>query len=415
MFLDSLFKNNKPALQSAKLLDGTYPLFSQFGKNIYASDIVQMAIDCIATEISKLQPRHIRTDTNGIQTIPNSSLNRLFKFAPNPLMTTRDFLEKITWQLYMNYNAFIYPTYEIASDPKTNQSTTSYTGFYPLNPRTVEFLQDKADTLFVKFYFNNGTDFTLPYNEIIHLRKKFSVNDVMGGGRNGQPDNDGLLKVLEINEVITEGIAKGIKSSLNIRGILKMNTLLEGDLLQAERKRLEESIANNSSGIITMDLKGEYTPLTVDPKIIDKDTMEFIQAKILNWYGTPLKILSGTYTDEDYQAFYERTLENVIIGLGQAFSKTLFSQNALNFGNEIIFYQRDMMYMSTANKLKLLETAGSQGLLTDDQKLAILGYPPLADGSGTRRTMSLNYISSDIVDQYQMNKAKVTDTTKGGD
>lgn len=223
MFLDSLFKNNKPALQSAKLLDGTYPLFSQFGKNVYASDIVQMAIDCIATEISKLQPQHIRTDNNGIQTIPNSSLNRLFKFAPNPLMTTRDFLEKITWQLYMNYNAFIYPTYEITSDPKTNQSTTSYTGFYPLNPRTVEFLQDESDTLFVKFYFNNGTDFVLPYDEIIHLRKKFSVNDVMGGGMNGQPDNAALLKVLEINEVITEGIAKGIKSSLNIRGILKMS------------------------------------------------------------------------------------------------------------------------------------------------------------------------------------------------
>ena len=76
------------------MLDGLIPVFSQFGHDIYASDVVQMAIDCIATEISKLQPRHIRTDANGMQTVPKSSINRLFKFAPNPLMTTRDFLEK---------------------------------------------------------------------------------------------------------------------------------------------------------------------------------------------------------------------------------------------------------------------------------------------------------------------------------
>ena len=37
MLLDSLFKNNKSNknLQYAKMLDGSYPAFSQFGKNIY--------------------------------------------------------------------------------------------------------------------------------------------------------------------------------------------------------------------------------------------------------------------------------------------------------------------------------------------------------------------------------------------
>ena len=96
----------------AQLLSGHAPIYSQYGQDIYASDLVQMAIDCIATEISKLQPKHIRTNADGSQEIPRSSLNRLFKFSPNPLMTTSDFLEKITWLLYMNYNVFIYPVFE---------------------------------------------------------------------------------------------------------------------------------------------------------------------------------------------------------------------------------------------------------------------------------------------------------------
>lgn len=403
-------KYNNNRLTYAKMLDGSIPVFSQFGKNIYANDIVQMCIDCIATEISKLQPKHIRTNNDdGTQTIPKSSLNRLLRFSPNPLMTTRDFLEKIVWLLYTNYNAFVYPMYDLVS--VNGNATRNYTALFPLNPIQVDFLQDEAGKLFVKMYFAGGNNFTLPYDSVIHLRKRFSVNDIMGGGANGQPDNDPLLKVLSINETITEGIGKAIKSSLSIRGVLKINTMLDDEKQQAERKRFEDAITSSQTGILPMDLKGEYVPLTVDPKVIDKDTMAFIQDKILFWYGVPLKILSGTFNDEEYQAFYEKTLESPIISLGQAFSKTIFTPRELDVGNEIVFYQRDMMYLSTASKLKLLEVAGAQGLLMDDQKLAILGYPPLADGTGSRRTISLNYISVDIADEYQLRRAG---TNQGG-
>jgi len=64
-----------------------------------------------------------------------------------------------------------------------------------------------------------------------------------------------------------------------------------------------------------------------------------------------------------------------------------------------------MMYLSTKSKLELIKIAGEQGLLTDDQKLHILGYPPLPDGKGKRRTISLNYVSTEIADEYQLKRA----------
>jgi len=391
-------------MQYAKMLDGSYPVFSQFGQNIYASDVVQMAIDCIATEISKLQPRHIRIDNEGGQTTPKSDINRLFNFAPNPLMTTRDFLEKIIWLLYMNYNCFIYPAYEVVRDSR-GQVHREYTALYPLNPTMVTFLQDAQNKIFVKMDFSGGASFTLAYSDVIHLRKKFSVNEIMGGGAHGQPDNQALQKVLAINDTVIEGLAKAIKTSLTIRGILKINTMLDDEKQRAERKRFEDAVTSSLSGILPMDLKGEYIDLKPDPKIIDKDTIAFIQDKILNWYGVPLKIISGAFNDEEYQAWYEKTLEPIIISLGQAFSKTMFTENALNHGNEIVFYHRDMMYLSTKSKLELIKIAGEQGLLTDDQKLHILGYPPLPDGKGKRRTISLNYVSTEIADEYQLKRA----------
>ncbi|SMQ75951.1 phage portal protein, HK97 family [Bacillus sp. OV166] len=403
-------KNNK-SMQYAKMLNGYAPVFSQFGNDVYASDVVQTCIDIIATECSKLMPKHIRTDTNDMQTNVKSNINRLFKFSPNELMTTKDFIEKIIWLLYMNYNSFIYPTYDvvIGADGKTRKE---YTGFYPVNPTQVTFLQDETGSLFVKLQFSSGYDYTLAYSDIIHLRKKFSVSEIMGGGLSGQPDNSAILKVLGINDTVLQGLEKGIKTSFSIRGIIKINTMLDDAKQQEERKRFETSMRNSESGILPMDLKNEYQDIKVDPKIIDKDTLQFLQDKILNYYGVSVPILSGDFNDEQYQAFYEKTLEPIIISLGQAFSKTLFSNRELDVGNEIVFYQKDMMYLSTNAKLNLLKTAGEQGLLTDNQKLAILGYPPIEGGD--KRTISLNYIDVNLAANYQLKQAGATGTEGKG-
>ncbi|WP_416149496.1 phage portal protein [Salipaludibacillus sp. HK11] len=405
MILQNLLnKNNKnqhdQQMRHAQMLNGTLPIFSQFGESIYASDVVNSCVDVVATELSKLRPKHIRTDSNGMQTVVNGSLNRLFKFSPNDLMTTRDFLEKTVSLLFMNLNVFIYPTYDIITDRKSGAKRKEYTGLYPLNPSQVEFLQDEKGKLFVKFIFQTGIDYTLPYTDVIHLRKKFSVNDVMGGGINGQPDNEALLKVLQINDSVLQGLEKSIKTSMTVRGILKMNTMLDDGSQEKERKRFEEAIRKSETGILPMDLKGDYQDIKMDPKLVDKDTLDFLDNKILKNYGVSVAILSGDFTDDQYQAFYERVLESVVIGLGQGFSKCLFTKRELEHGNEIVFYQRDMMYLSTKNKLALIKTTGEQGLLNDNQKLHILGYGPI-DG-GERKTQSLNYINRDIIDEYQL-------------
>lgn len=385
------------------MLSGSTPVFSQFGQNIYASDVVQMCIDKTAKEISKLQPKHIRTDNKGMQSTPKSSFNRLFKYKPNELMTTRDFLEKTVWLLFLNYNAFIYPKFNLIEEPNGGY-TREYTGFYPLNPTTVTFLQDTTDKLFVKLQFANGSDFTIAYSDIIHLRKKYSVNDVMGGGYDGKPDNQALLKVLSINDTLLQGLDKAIKTSLSVRGIVRINTMLDDDKQEKERHRLEEAIDDGTSGIIALDLKGDYIPLNPDPKLIDKETLQFLQNKILNWYDMPVKIFTGEFSDEDYQAWYEQALEPIVIGLGQAFTPTVFSQMEIAHGNEIVFYQRDMQYLSTKSKLELIKIGGEQGLLQDNQKLALLGYPPIENGH--RITQSLNFIDRELVNDYQMYKAK---------
>lgn len=415
MALKDFFKNlttGKPTTEDRmRMLSGISPIFSQFGQDVYASDVVQNCIDVIATECSKLKPRHIRMDANGNQKMAKGGLQRLFRISPNEMMTTRDFIEKTIWQLYLHSNVFIYPTYVDVPGPD-GSNTRKYTGIYPLDPNTVEFWTDTTDRVFVTLKFANGQQFDLAYTNVIHIRKKFSVNEVMGGGLDGQPDNAPLLKVLDINDTMLQGLKKAIKHSLNIRGILNIKSVMDDETQQKERARFEKALESGDSGLAALDFKGEYIPITSDPKIVDKDTLEFLQSSVLNHFGVSVPILSGDFTDDQYQAFYEKTLEPLVISLGQAFSKTLFSSTQLDHGNEIVFYPDKLLFTNTKNRIAVADILGNRGAITNNRLLELFGYAPYEGGDV--RYMNLNYVDTEIANQYQLTRAKLGKAPDGG-
>ncbi len=411
-------------IRYAKMMNGYSPVFNNFGNNVYASDIVQNAISIVCNDMSKLSPKHIIINPNDdMQSIVNDELNRLLKFGPNPLMTTSDFISKIVFQYEYNKNAFIYPTYN-KIPLGDNKHKRYYTGLWPLNPTLVEFLEDSTGKLFIRFYFADGEPYILPYEDVIHWRKDYSLNDFMGGDELGKANNKSLLKLLNANDTIIQGLENGVKASFSVRGILKMNTMLDDEKQEAERMKFESKMRNSESGILPIDNKGDYIPLKIDPKFIDKDTLEFIDNRILAMkfeskmrnsesgilpidnkgdyiplkidpkfidkdtlefidnrilanYGVSRPIFNGDFTEEQYQAYYEKKLEPMIISLGRSFTKTLFTPRQLEIGHEIIYYQQGLMYMNTTNKINAVDMLTRIGSLTDNQVLAAFGYPPL--------------------------------------
>lgn len=403
MLLDVLFKQAPTGSRVAALLNGQTPLYSQYGQNIYASDIVQTCVDCIASEISKLQPKHIRRDPNTGKLLSpaNASINKLLRYMPNPLMTTRDFLEKIIWTLYLNSNAFIYPAYDVVKDARGNESR-QYSGFWPLNPTMVEWLEDAAGALFVKMTFQGGKSTTLPYEDLIHLRKKYSINDIMGGGRAGTADNAALLKVLSINDTILTGTATNITLNQGIRGVLRVNTVLDEEKKGAERKAFMESV-KRGDGIVVQDFKGEFTPVNLTAAVIDSPTLAFVDSKILRWFGVSLPVLNGAFTDAEYSAFFNKTLEPIINAMNQSFTATLFSPNERSYGNEVVFFHKALELTDVKNKLAVVDSLGDRGAMSNNELRALFGMMPI-EGGDTYYT-SLNYINAAIADMYQLLRA----------
>lgn len=414
-WFDKLFRRKPKATKYAPSLGGYLPIFTQFGDNIYASDVVQQALKCIVDEIMKLNPTHVRYKDTDPTPVKGSSIQRVLE-NPNPLMTTSDFLEKMCWLLLLNYNVFIIPTYYTWIDDKTGAERRYYEALYPIQPTQVDFIEDAAGRLFVSFRFMNGYQSTVPYDDVIHVKYNYSVNQYMGGNLLGQPDHEALLKTLELNHQLLEGVAKAMKASYAVNGVVKYNTMLDDGQIAAALQELEEKLKKNESGFLPLDLKAEFTPLEHKSAIVDENTLKFIDEKILRNFGVPLCILTGDYTKEQYEAFYQKTLEPLIIKFSQAFTKKVFTERERDFGNKIELYPKDLIFMTVSQTLEMINMLSPTGAMFENEKRVALGLRPLPELEG-KRYMSLNWIDATQAATYQIGKNEnvnidVVDETK---
>lgn len=399
-WFDKLFKRQPRNSKFAPTLDGFVPIYSQFGTNIYASDVVQQALKCIVDEMKKLKPMHVRYNGSDPVPVQSGDIKEVLE-EPNPLMTQSEFLEKICWLLLMNYNVFIIPTYYTWIDEKTGAERRYYESLYPINPTQVDFIEDAGGRLFVKFWFWNGETTTVRYDDVIHIKYNYSVNQYMGGNELGQPDHKALLSTLELNDTLLKGVAKAMKASYAVNGVVKYNTLMDDGKTEQALKELERKLKNNESGFMPLDLKSEFMPLEHNSQLVDKDTLKFIDEKILRNFGVPLAILTGDFTKEQYEAFYQKTLEPLIVSISQAFTKKIFTKRERAFGNKIELYPKELIFMTISQTLEMINILSPTGGLFENEKRVALGLQPLPELEG-KRYMSLNWIDANNANQYQV-------------
>lgn len=389
----------------ARMLNGTTPIFSQFGDDIFMSDVVQQCAYCIVTEMKKLNPRHVRRFGLDVAPVDDSSIQKVLE-NPNPVMTKSDMLEKITYSVLANYNAFVY---------MERDSAGRLLNLWPLSPTQVTFLEDARERLYLDLLFANGSGYIIPYDSVIHIKTHYFSNDFMGGDETGQPDNDALLDTLNLNHMMLQGVRKALGASFAINGVVKYNTLLDDGKIAAEIAAFEQRLANSQSGILGLDNKAEIVQFKRDIKIVDTDLLKFIDDKILRHFGVPLAILEGDYSTETYEAFYNRVLEPLIINFSEAFTKGIFTQHAIQgYDNHIYFYPKELIFMSTNQVLQMVHELGQTGTLYENEKRIAFGLEPLEELRGVR-LMSLNYVNADDAREYQLGKGAIADDGNNND
>lgn len=376
----------KKQLVRTELLNTNNLLFTPFSGGAYDNDIYRGAVDAIARNAGKLKGQHVYYYDGTQKAGRDERLNRLLQIAPNEYMTAFDLFYKLTTHYYLFNNAFAF----LNKDNKGNVIS-----IYPITCSNADFFADPSDNVYIKFMFTNGNFYTLPYADIIHLRRCYNSNELLGD------NNTAIYPALELAHTENEGIINGIKSGATLRGILKFTTILAPDKLKAEKEAFVNDYLDlsNNGGIAVTDSKSDYTPINNTPAKIDAEEIKQTKTKIYNYLGITEKIVNSSYTEDEFNAFFESVLEPLALQLSLEFTRKVFNEREQAFGNRIVFDSGRMIYSSNTTKLNLIKELLPFGMLTINQALEILNLPPVEGGE--KRLQSLNYADADIVNEYQ--------------
>ena len=382
-------KKEQPQKQTEtflQMLNSVNPYFTPLTDNIYDSKTARLCIDRIATHCAKLIPRHIQSRSNNFI---NGDINFLLQNQPNPLMTTFDFIYKVISILYTDSNSFVY----IQKD-----KTGMIIAFYPVLATSYELLQDEANNIYLQFNFINGQTYWLPYYDLIHLRLFYNKHDIYG-------ENNRILKPdLETALASSEGIKNAIKTSNNLKGILKFtNTMMKEKDIKANKDAFVRDFLNleNSSGIAGLDAKAEFQEVNLKPITLDKAQLEQVNNNVYDYFGISEEIVRNKFTPEQWNAFYEGVIEPRAIQMSDEFTAKIFTRQAIKDGHRIIFTANRIQYLAPKDKIEMLQTVLPFGLLTKDMALEILDLPPIGGEEGSKILQSLNNIDSNIANDYQ--------------
>ena len=384
--LDRIFKNNKQAVAKAELVRDNTAVFTSWSGNAYLNDIYRGAVDAIARNAGKLHGAHI-VKYDGVKRETESKLNRLLQVAPNEYMNSYDFIYKLATHYYLFNNSFAFINRDLNGNIQS---------IYPVTCTQADFIADTRGELYIQFRFKNGKTVILPYRDIVHLRRNFNSDELLGD------TNEALIPALELAHTQNEGIINGIKSSANIRGILKYTQILAPEKLEQEKEKFiaDYLSMNNSGGVVVTDPKTEYTPINSTVANIDAEQLKTVQTKIYNYLGVTEEIVNSSYDENQFNSFYESVLEPFCLQLSLEFTRKLFTERELAFGNCIVFDSGRMIYSNNGTKVNLIKELLPYGVLTINQALEILNLPPVADGD--KRLQTLNVVDAEKANQYQL-------------
>lgn len=382
---DRLFRRER-SVTSSQVIEETQS-FSAFTGDAYSNDIFREGVDAIARNAGKLKGSHVIKYRDHDREEGDCKINRLLQVRPNPFMSAYDFIYKLVTRLYLYNNSFAY----IDRDQRG-----TVVGLYPITASHVDLLSDQNGRLYCGFLLRSGRQIVLPYEDIIHLRRFFNDDDILGA------DNFAIVPGLELAQTQNEGLVNGIKSGASIRGILKFTQIMSPEKLKAEKDAFITDYLEigNDGGVVATDQKMDYQPIESKPIVLNADQTKAIRDKVFSYLGVTEAIVSSSYTEDQFSAFYESTIEPIATALSQEMTAKIFSEREQAFGNEIIFESGRLQFTSNSTKVNLIAQLVPLGLLTINQALEILNLPGVADGD--RRLQALNMIDADQANKYQI-------------
>lgn len=179
---------------------------------------------------------------------------------------------------------------------------------------------------------------------------------------------------------------------------MKFTSLVNPAQVKAEKEQFVKDYfsLSNSGGIAATDQRFEFVPTAQTAYNVPHEAVEAVNKEICAYLGLSPKIVSAEYTEDEFAAFYESLIEPLAILMSLEFSRKC--------GEQITFTAERLEFSSAATRISLLRELLPFGVISINEARKLLALPEVPDGD--RRLQSLNYVTADKADAYQLEESE---------
>lgn len=373
----------------------------QANGNLADSDIVGAIANAIASNVGKLQPQIVRRTDDGLS-VRNDYLSRILSLRWSPETDAYSALYRIASDLVYHSNAYAVIFY--TPDFMRVQSIV------PVTVSNVQIWEDENGVLLFRFRWEyDGKFYTLPYMNVIHIRSRFDRKRFMGTA----PDSQ-LKNTLELIDTTGEALRSAVRNSANLKGYLKYNNFIDDDELKKKVKEFQDAYmsAANDGGIAGLDNSMEFHDINQKTPNIPVIQSQYLRDNVYRYYGVNEKILTSTFTEAEWNSFYENVIEPISIQLSLEFTYKLLTERERGFGNKIIFTANRLQYATLQTRMTIGGGLYDRGIITINEFRELMYYEPIEGGDV--RMISLNYVKTGDQSLYQVGKDDGAESGDGG-
>jgi HK97 family phage portal protein len=278
-----------------------------------------------------------------------------------------------------------------------NDDFTKIKSIIPITTTSLRIFEEN-DNIFCQFtWAYDKKTYTVPYSSVIHLKARYSKKRFLGT----EPD-DQLKNSLELLDVTGQGLRNIVKNSANLKGYLKYNNFIDDDELKAKVKEFQTAYmdASNEGGLAGLDNSADFKEIAQRTPIIPTGQSQFLRDNIFRYYNLNDKILMSTFSESEWNAFYESVIEPIAIQLSLEFTYKVLTERERGFGNKITFNANRLQYATLQTRVAVGKDLYDRGTITINELRELMYYEPIEGGDV--RMVSLNYVKADEQSIYQV-------------
>jgi hypothetical protein len=360
-----------------KTLSAYQPIFTSRQGSVYEMLLTRAAIHTLATHSSKLKPEVIGA--------ANAPLRTILQTSANPLMNISQLIYRTRTILEIETAAFIIPLYDLTGN--------IIQGFWSILPSRADVVEDpETGDPWLRYQFTNGKRAAVPWNRVAVVTKYQYADDFFG------TNNTPLTGTLDVMHIQEEGMQDAVKQAANIRFLAQVNGQIRPEDITRKRDAFaaDNLAADNKTGLLVYDNTfANLTPVNSQPWIVSPAQMKLIQGNVNSYFGVNEAILQNSFTEEQWNAFYEGAIEPFAVNLGMELTRVCFTPREISAKNRIMFSSNRLEYASNQTKVTVVQQLADRGIMSLEDAAEVFNLAPPSADDGKTRVIRGEYITLD--------------------